>query len=104
MQLNLSKALFLSYLLTVALSCEAAPGEPNATTAPPQCNGLSGAAECLIAYQQPELELVADPMFIDARSALNKDNAGCGRKGERYRSCLSLRNQKVNCVTFKRHC
>ncbi|KAL3723381.1 hypothetical protein ACJRO7_035550 [Eucalyptus globulus] len=31
MQLNLNKALFLSYLLTVALSCKTAPREINAT-------------------------------------------------------------------------
>ncbi|KAL3723383.1 hypothetical protein ACJRO7_035552 [Eucalyptus globulus] len=103
MQLHLSKPLFLSYLLTVALSCEAAPGEPNATTAPPLCNGLSGAAECLIAYQQPELELGAGPKFINTKFALNKNNAGCGR-GKRYRPCVPLENQKVTCVQYNRHC
>ncbi|KAF8012855.1 hypothetical protein BT93_I0881 [Corymbia citriodora subsp. variegata] len=56
---NLTKALFLSYLLMVALSCKAAPGELNDTTTSPPCDGLGGTAECLIAYQQPELELKA---------------------------------------------
>lgn len=86
MLLNLNKALFLSSLLTVALSCEAAPGELNTTATPPPCDGVGGTAECLIAYQQLELEVMAGPGMLGASlntitfSVLNPDDpAGCGR-------------------------
>ncbi|KAF8012854.1 hypothetical protein BT93_I0880 [Corymbia citriodora subsp. variegata] len=75
---NLTKALFLSYLLMVALSCKAAPGELNDTTTSPPCDGLGGTAECLIAYQQPELELVVGSNDY-AYKALMIPPASCGK-------------------------
>ncbi|KAF7846831.1 hypothetical protein BT93_L3686 [Corymbia citriodora subsp. variegata] len=99
---NLTKALFLSCLLTVAFSCEAAPGELNATATLPPCNGLNGAAECRIAYQQPELELVAglnDAVY----QTLYRGQAACDRIGARY-SCAPPPNSPPKCDMYNRHC
>ncbi|KAI3409487.1 uncharacterized protein J3R85_019231 [Psidium guajava] len=105
MPLNSTKALFLCYLLTVALSCGAALGELNATAAPPPCSGLGGTAECLIAHQQPELELTADPKHSYVRLASNlRDLAGCGRPKQRYKSCLPSSNSKRPCYVYDRTC
>ncbi|KAL3723378.1 hypothetical protein ACJRO7_035548 [Eucalyptus globulus] len=110
MQLNLNKAVFLSYLLTVALSCEAEPGELNATTTPSLCSGLGGAAECRIAYQQPELELVAASNGFGIYKTQQSGPAGCDRgtpTGRRYTRCLVSSNPKPNCDITNRnypHC
>ncbi|KAL3723396.1 hypothetical protein ACJRO7_035563 [Eucalyptus globulus] len=108
MPLNLHKALFLSCLLTVALSCQAALGELNATTAPPPCAGISSAAECLIAYQQAELEAMADSgmlgaslVSISAKSALKPQNvASCGRQP--YTHCSPDPNSPPHCDVYHR--
>ncbi|KAL3723390.1 hypothetical protein ACJRO7_035557 [Eucalyptus globulus] len=112
MQLNLSKALFLSYLLTVSLSCEAAPGVAlNATATPLPCNSGVGAAKCLIAYQQPELEAMADPGMLGASlksitfpTSDAKNPAGCGRgpvvPNDPY--CSPKKNKQSRCDQFYR--
>ncbi|KAI6700456.1 hypothetical protein NL676_014780 [Syzygium grande] len=108
MQLNLKKALFLSYLLTVAgLSCEAAPGDLNATATPPPCNGISGAAECLIAYQQPELELVTGSNDNNVYMTLAQESPACGGGRDNRYNCLPPPNGKPHCDLHNRlypHC
>ncbi|KAL3723394.1 hypothetical protein ACJRO7_035561 [Eucalyptus globulus] len=106
MRLTLNKALFLSYLLTVALSREAPPPDLNATASRPPCDGLGGATECLIAYRQPELELVAGSNGYDIYKNLHPGPADCDR-GKPYKSCLPPQNPTPKCDFFNRnypHC
>ncbi|KAL3723395.1 hypothetical protein ACJRO7_035562 [Eucalyptus globulus] len=96
MHLNLSKALLLSYLSTVALSCEPVPGELNATPPP----------ECRIAYQQLELELVAASNGYNIYNNLQPDPAGCGRgttNGARYTGCVPPPNPVPKCDIYNRN-
>ncbi|KAI3409484.1 uncharacterized protein J3R85_019228 [Psidium guajava] len=101
MPLNSTKALFLCYLLTVALSCGAALGELNATTAPLPCGGLGSTAECLIAYQQPELELDGVSKIVTSK-ALKPSEPAC-KASNRY-ECTPLPNGKPDCYIYKRRC
>ncbi|KAF8012858.1 hypothetical protein BT93_I0884 [Corymbia citriodora subsp. variegata] len=103
MQLHLSKALFLSYLLTVTLSCEAAPGELNATATPLPCDSAGSTTECLIAYQQPQLEAMVDPPSIKFTTANQQNPAGCGRPVEKNNLyCTPPENGAPRCGQFYR--
>ncbi|KAL3723391.1 hypothetical protein ACJRO7_035558 [Eucalyptus globulus] len=99
---NLTKALFLSYLLTVALSCKAAPGELNATATPPPCDGLGGATECRIAYQQPELEFVGGLNDVVYETLNERDPAKCNRRPGRNTPCNPPPNQPPKTDIYRR--